>query len=231
MTLSIQTDPKTNYYNFQRRNKLTNQIAASVGTTAGVVASMALIAKGKGINTKGLLKNPKKAFNVLKNLELNGRDVITIASSSVAGGFLGGVATDSQNAKSKVKEGITQLIGNYIIPTAFVSGGIKLNKVLNHKFNFPPITKIIKFCFGMASLAAGVVAGNKVSNKVNSVMFKEENKRKLNWKDWAEQVDNVCLVTSLSASGTNLAKAASKVIPFALLLPGYSVGVKTNPQK
>ena len=233
MTLNIQTDPgiksfSNNYNNFKRQNKLSNQLASAVGTTAGVLTSMAYVAKGKGIKTNGLLKNPKRAFKVFKNVEFNGKDVITIASSSVAGGLLGGVITDSNNTKSKLKETIVQLLGNYAIPTAFVSGGVKLNKLLNYKFNFPPVTKLIKFGFGMVSLIAGVMVGNRVSNKVTSAIFKEDDKRKLNWKDWAEQVDNVCLVTSLAANGTNLAKTASKVIPFALLLPGYSVGVSKD---
>ena len=131
-----------------------------------------------------------------------------------------------KNAKAKVKEGIVQLIGNYIVPTIAVGGGIKLNKALNKKYNFPPITRPIQFLFGMTSLIAGVVAGNKISREMNKQMFKEDHYRKLTWKDWAVQFDNVCLVTSISNAGTQLAKMASRFIPFAHLAPGYQVGVK-----
>lgn len=78
----------------------------------------------------------------------------------------------------------------------------------------------------MTSLIAGVVAGNKISREMNKQMFKEDHYRKLTWKDWAVQFDNVCLVTSISNAGTQLAKMASRFIPFAHLAPGYQVGVK-----
>lgn len=50
--------------------------------------------------------------------------------------------------------------------------------------------------------------------------------RKLSWKDWAVQFDNVCLVTSVSNSGTKLAQMASRVIPAAHIIPGYLTGTK-----
>ena len=43
-----------------------------------------------------------------------------MASSSIAGGLTGGVLTDPQNTKAKTKEGIVQLIGNYVFPSLFV---------------------------------------------------------------------------------------------------------------
>ena len=211
--------------NTQKANAAT-KTAAALGSVAGVAGALTCISRKNGIKIPSSFKKPKEVLNVLKKLELKGNDVILTASSSILGGLLGGYATDAKNTKAKVKEGVVQLLGNYIIPTIFVSGGIKLNKVLNKNFKFPPITKPIQFAFGFGSLIAGVIAGNKVSREINRNVFNEDAYRKLNWKDWAEQFDNVCLVTSISNTGTNLAKMASRVIPVAHLVPGYLVGVK-----
>ena len=212
--------------NNNNKAKTSTKIAALAGSTIGVTAAVAMISCSHGVKILSILKNPNALLNILKNIELKEKDVIAIASSSIAGGLAGGLATDRKNAKAKLKEGVVQLIGNYVVPTIAVGGGIKLNKALNKKYNVPPITRPIQFLFGMASLIVGVIAGNKISRTLNAGMFKEDDYRKLNWKDWAVQFDNVCLVTSISNTGTQLAKMASRFIPFAHIAPGYQVGVK-----
>lgn len=234
MTLSVNRINNTylSQYSFKQNNSNNNKVstatkaASALGSAAGVAGALTYISRKHGIKIPSSFKKPKEVLDVLKKLELKEKDVIQIASSSVLGGLAGGSITDSKNTKAKVKEGVVQLLGNYIIPTLFVGGGIALNKALNKKFNFPPITKPIQFAFGFTSLIAGVIAGNKVSREINRNVFKEDAYRKLNWKDWAVQFDNVCLVTSVSNSGTKLAKMASRVIPAAHLAPGYLVGVK-----
>ncbi len=238
MTLSVNKINTNNFTSFQRNNnnvsernnnkaKTSTKIAAAAGSVVGVTSALALISRGHGIKIPSSLKNPQEVWKTLKKIELKEKDVIQMASSSIAGGILGGSLTDSKNTKAKVKEGVVQLIGNYIVPTLFVGGGIKLNKVLNKHYNFPPVTKPIQFAFGFTSLIAGVVAGNKIARKINSNVFEEQEEyRKLNWKDWAVQFDNACLVTSISNAGTQIAKMASRVIPAAHLIPGYLVGIK-----
>lgn len=230
MTLSVNKINTNNFTSYQNRNnkvKTSTKIAAATGSVVGVTSALALISRGHGIKIPSSLKNPKEVVNILKKIELKEKDVIEIASSSIAGGIIGGSLTDSKNTKAKVKEGVVQLIGNYIVPTLFVGGGIKLNKLLNKHYNFPPVTKAIQFAFGFTSLIAGVIVGNKAARKINSKVFEEkEEYRKLNWKDWAVQFDNACLVTSISNTGTEIAKIASRVIPAAHLIPGYLVGIK-----
>lgn len=235
MTLTV--NPVNNSFNnyrtsnFKRQNKdnqkvsVATKIAASTGSAIGVVSSVALIANKKGLSLKNI-KNIEVLIDTFKKLEFNAKDVIAIASSSILGGFLGGAVTDKKNTKAKAKEGIIQLVGNYIVPSLSVGAGIKLNRCLNKKYNFPPVTKPIQFAFGFVSLIGGVLFGNSISKSINKKIFKEENYRNLTWKDWAVQFDNVCLVTSMSSQGTQLAKMASKVIPVAHLFPGYLVGVK-----
>lgn len=215
-----------NNVNNKDKAKTSTKIAALAGSTIGVAAAVTMISRTHGVKIPSTLKNPNGLVNILKNIELKEKDVIAIASSSIAGGLAGGMITDKKNAKAKVKEGVVQLVGNYIVPTIAVGAGIKLNKALNKKYNFPPITRPIQFLFGFASLIVGVIAGNKVSRVMNAGMFKEDDYRKLTWKDWAVQFDNVCLVTSISNTGTLLAKMASRFIPVAHLAPGYQVGVK-----
>lgn len=210
--------------NFKKSNKTNTmtKITSAVGSIAGVATSVAMIAKFKGLK----FNNTRAIVDTFKKMELNEKDVIKIAGSSILGGFLGGTIADRKNAKAKAKEGTIQLIGNYIIPSLFVGAGIKLNKALNNKYKFPPITKPIQFAFGFVSLIAGVLVGNKVAKATNAVVFKESNYRKLTYKDWVVQFDNACLVASMSNSGTNLAKMASNIIPIAHIIPGYLVGTK-----
>ena len=202
------------------------KVAAFTGSAVGVAGAVALIGRRHGIRNRLTLNRPKEMLKMLKEIELKEKDVIEIAASSVFCGFAAGSVSDRKNIKAKAKEGIVQLVGNYIIPTIAVGAGIRLNKVLNTKFNFPPITGAIQFLFGFVGLVAGVVAGNRISRKMNSHIFKEDEYRKLNWKDWAMQSDNVCLVASVSNAGTALAKAASGFIPLAHLAPGYQTGIK-----
>ena len=77
-------------------------------------------------------------------------------------------------------------------------------------------------------MLAGIVLGNKTSGKVNGAIFNDDNIRKLGWQDYIQQVDNVCLTTSLATTGTDIAKKVSKIIPLAHIIPGYCVGTKKD---
>jgi len=91
------------------------------------------------------------------------------------------------------------------------------------------LSKVAKILSGFAFLISGVVIGNKVTNKLKAKVYNEpEEKVKIKWQDWGSQVDNACLVTSLSISGTEIAKNASKIIPIANILPGYVIGTKQS---
>ena len=209
-------------------NKVSNatKVASLLGSTVGVTASICAITRKNPMNLVKTVAKPKTVLKELQKLEFSGKDVIEIATGSITGGLLAGSAIDKDNTKAKAKEGLTQLVGNYIVPSAFVTGGIKLNKVLNSKFKYPPKTGLVKFAFGMVSLIAGVFAGNAISKKINKEVFKEDTYRPLKTSDWGMQADNVCLVTSMANEGTNLAKNVSKIIPIAHIIPGYIVGTK-----
>ena len=213
----------------KRRNKVSavTKIASAAGSAIGITAALIQISKKADKNAAGHFR---RIINTIKKAEFNDKNVIFISSASTAGGFAGGTLTDTDNIKSKAKEGMVQLIGNYIIPSLFVGGGIHLNKkILDSRTNFknsPKILKLIQFSAGIISLIAGVICGNLLSEKINTSIFGEKSQRPLNWKDWAEQIDNLCLVTSMSTTGSNLAKTVSKVIPVAHFMPGYLTGIK-----
>lgn len=199
--------------------------AALCGSVLGLSCAVAGISKGRG--NKIPVQNFKAYIKSLQNLEFDEKDVILLASSSISGGLLGGVMTDGKNAKAKVKEGVVQLVGNYIFPSLFVGGAIKLNKFLFSKYNVKN-TKFLKILFGGAGLVSGVISGNKVSKIINKYLFKEKTDRPLTINDWLLQGDNVCLVASMSGSGSKIAKAASKIIPPLHIMPGYFVGIKNS---
>lgn len=230
MTMRINKINNISCNNSYAENKVkkTTKAAAALGSTIGIASALAIIAKSKGYNLPDTIKSTKAAVDTFKKMELNGADVIGIAASSITGGFIGGAVTDKDNIDAKAKEGITQLIGNYIIPSTFVSCCIKLNKTLNTRYKFPLVTKPIQFLFGTIGLITGVISGNKISNKINERLFRESDNRSLSLKDWALQTDNACLVTSMTNKGSNIAKMASDFIPIAHLIPGYLVGTKQN---
>ena len=163
MNLTINTpliDKKQNSY-----VTATTKTASAAGAIAGVGIALTAISRKRGLKVPSSFKDPKKVVDIFKKMEIKEADAIKIASASIGGGLLGGSLTDSKNVKAKTKEGIVQLVGNYIIPTIFVGMGIKLNKLLNNKFKFPPVTKAIQFGFGFTSLIAGVVAGKRNKQK------------------------------------------------------------------
>ncbi len=211
----------------QNQANFITKAASATGSTAGLVAATAYIVKKRGYKLP-TLNDKKQIARIIKNLEFKAKDVILLASSSVAGGLICGTITDPKHAKAKRKEGLTQLVGNYIIPSLFVGGGMKLNKTLNKTFKFPPVTRTTQAIFGTASFISGVIIGNRISRFINKHLYKENDTRRLNWKDWVEQADNVCLVTSMANPGTRLAKHASKIIPLAHILPGYCTGIKRD---
>ncbi len=220
MDLNINST-NSSYFSLNQHNQgFKNKAASLTGSVAGLSVAISIIAAGRKHN----MSAGKSLAKTLYRLEFNARDVMLMASSSILGGFTAGTVTDPQNINAKIKEGVVQLVGNYIFPSVFVGVGMKAVKSFTK-------SKLIRFVGGFASLGMGVIAGNKASKAINSFFSHKKEKRDLNWKDWAEQADNACLVTSLANPGTNIAKYASKFIPISHVIPGYCVGVKTEGEE
>ena len=200
-------------------HKLKNKAASLAGSVTGLSLATAIIATGRKHSMAA--GKTKSLTKVLYGLEFNAKDVMFMATSSILGGLTAGGITDPNNINAKLKEGVVQLVGNYIFPSIFVGLGMRAAKSLTK-------SKPIRFIAGFGSLIAGVFAGNRASKEINSIFSHKKEKRDLNWKDWVEQADNACLVTSLANPGTHIAKYASKFIPVSHIIPGYCVGVKSE---
>ena len=193
-----------------------NKTASVAGSLLGIMGATALIAKQRKVNL---------SLKSLFNIEYKGYEVLEFASGSIMGGFIGGSLTDKKHVKKKMEEGVSQIVGNYIVPTLSVVAGVKLYNNLTKNSQLKK-SKIARFTAGMLSLAGGVLGGNKASSMINKHLFNDKNTRSVNWKDLASQFDNTCFVTSLASRGSNVAKIASKFIPLTHILPGVAIGTK-----
>lgn len=237
-----------------KRSKLL--VPALIGaTTMSILGTMTLISKGRmGTGKISKLLNKEvfgeklfavKNFNMFKSktysqlvkeMKYGPLDVITIASSSVASGLgVGCLLDDKKNRKTKVKESISQIVGNIIFPIICVTGasvlmskGIEkqlpvIKQVANKVGNRVP--KIVASALGFL---AGVVGGNKVANQINKSAFqtpKAAPKRGLKPADLSGHIDDGCTTVALAGKGVKVCEAVARVIPAALTICGISTGL------
>jgi 4-hydroxy-tetrahydrodipicolinate synthase len=77
----------------------------------------------------------------------------------------------------------------------------------------------------LASLAVGIFCGNKVSNYINEKVYNRKVDRNIRATDFAPHVDDLCMATSMMNNGSNFGDKIGRVIPLALLVPGYQTGI------
>ncbi|MDD3237142.1 MAG: hypothetical protein PHV37_03495 [Candidatus Gastranaerophilales bacterium] len=227
MSLTVNNIPACVSENQKQKSKNIVKMASLTGSIVGVASAFSSVAKNKGITLDyaDIFRNSKKFLNSAKHIECNEKDVLQIAGGSIAGGFAAGMVTDKRNFKAKLKEGITQFVGNYVVPAIMVGSSVKLAKKTATKL---AISKPIPLMVGsgLVAMFSSVFIGNKVSNLINAKFFAQKKERKLETQDFAVQTDDICLLTSLATKGSNVAKFASKIIPLSHLIPGYCVGTK-----
>ena len=177
--------------------------------------------------------------------------IISMAAGSVAGGFAGGALTDKDNLKAKKREVLSQLLGDVIVPISCVWAGAKLFKSYETTLQkiMPKIKKDLKL-FGktiakdskfiniintisenipnafatLGSLAVGIIAGNRVSNEINEKLYNMKVERGIKATDFAPHVDDLCMSISMVNEGSTFGTLLGRVIPLALLVPGYETG-------
>ena len=226
------------YYNVLKESKFSysnnedNYRKVKLGVS--LVAVLSTLGVLFGI-TKGRGLNPLKNFNMFKQ-QIDPIDMLKITGVTVPASLAAGVLLDKkENTIPKVKEGISQMVGNLLIPIVLIDKVCKFKDSLNGKELSNPImkglTKTHKSVFIGVTLAGGLVLGNFVANKINSFIFPEHKKRPLKIKDFALHFDDICFATSLILKGNPIGNFASRIIPATLLLSAIETGNKTKKDK
>lgn len=228
---------------------------AAISSFVGMSTALALVCKKQGfsLNPKVIANTPIKEWAIFKiakrgrqhgrpPLQIEEKEILALATGSVAGGLVGGAISDRNNMKAKGREALTQLLGNVITPVACVGGiarlygkyekqiksvmptvnthGKKSLRILN-KFsrNLPAVT------LTGGALAVGIAAGNKVTNLINEKLFGQKTKRHIKTTDFAPHVDDLCLaITLMGSKNSPLASGITRTVPLFLAVPGYQVG-------
>ena len=229
------------------------KIGVTATSALGVATALAHISKKQGfsLNPSRIAKTPIKDWAIFglyskkhperKLLEQEGEEIIELASASVLGGLLGGIAfDDKKHRKAKLKEAVNQLLGNVLVPIGCVWSASKLYK--NQKANILKIVPQIKetgkaskifnetlkaipgSVATLAALGCGIFAGNKVSNFINEKIYHKKVERDIKATDFAPHLDDVCLATSMMNKESTFGSLLGRFIPIALLFPGYETG-------
>lgn len=226
------TQPQTTKTN-NRAKVVLSSVAGSALGIAGAVAGVYAMAK------KG---NPAAT---LKNLKYAERDVLLLATGSVAGGLAGGLIADKnkENVKPKLREATQQLIGSTFIPVALLTTSMEmLDKT---KFQLPKLksnskpAKVVnavlnvlpRVALTFASLFGGAQIGNKVVNDFNNIVFKEHVKHDVKPEDMLVHSDDLCLAGSMVLKDVkNLSNLVCSALPATFLVSGIKTGIQQKPQ-
>ena len=226
------------------------QKAVILGSSAlGMALPLAFFSKRAGfsLNPLKILKTPIKDWAIFKYkpvdkvLAYGAAPIISMSTGSVAGGFAGGALVDKDNLKAKKREVLSQLLGDVIVPITCVWVGAKTFKhfektLQNIMPKFKDETKSIKKVLNtisenipnaiatLGSLGVGIIAGNKVSNEINEKLYNMKVERGIKATDFAPHVDDLCMSISMVNEGSTLGSLLGRVIPLALLVPGYETG-------
>lgn len=245
--------------NTDRRNDL--KLKAGVLATTAVATGVALahVAKRQGfsLSPSVIRKTPIKDWAVFrlydktkpnrKLVELEEKEILELASASVAGGLVGGLLFDDKKyRKSKLRETVNQLLGNVAVPIACVGAISRLYKKFKPSImsvipqiketgkytkGFNNALKALPFSFAtIFALGAGIVAGNRVSNLLNEKVFHKKIDRKIKGTDFCPHVDDVGMAVSLMAEKSKGASFIQRVVPAFLCVPGYEVGTHRDEE-
>ncbi len=245
---------KTNKPSFTHgasNNDLTKKQKAVILTTSaiGMTPVLGYLAKGKGfsLNPARLLKTPLKNWAIFKSqpkertIQYKAGPIIATAAGSIAGGFVGGSIVDKKNRKAKQKEMLNQILGNVAVPVACVSTGAYfynkyqdtiegiMPQIKSEKKAVKFLNKVLKSVPNTVStlvlLGFGIFLGNRVSNFINEKIYHKKVDRNVKATDFAPHVDDLCMAMTMMNEDSIFASRLSRVIPLALLVPGYQTGI------
>jgi hypothetical protein len=153
------------------------------------------------------------------NIKINGPQVLGISAASVAGGLGAGIVFDDKiYAKAKAREAFVQYFGNMIVTLACVTAGAKISDKLKLK-------GIVRGVSVAGGLTTGIFAGNRICNVINEKFFDQKVNRNIQPSDFAPHVDDTALALKyMAGKETVFSKLMTKIIPIALITPGFEVG-------
>ena len=234
----------------ERRMKL----GVSATTALAVGGAFAHVAHRQGFSLKpSVIKNtPIKDWAIFrlydknnplkKDITLEGKEILELASASVAGGLAGGLIFDDKKyRKSKIRESVNQLLGNVMVPIACVWGISELykkNKSTIMKLVpqiketgksskvFNEVLKAVPFSVAtLGALTIGIFAGNRVSNFINEKVYHKKVERDIKATDFAPHVDDIGMAVSMMAEKSKGASMIQRTVPMFLCVPGYETGI------
>lgn len=189
-------------------------------TALGVAVSSAVLAKHAGYSLK-----PSKMFKNIKNsylakVDFHDKEVITLGAGSCLGGLSGGYIVDKnpENRRSKNREALMQ-IGNISIPILTVEQFAKIGE----KFG-----KLTKGIAAVAGIFVGVHLANFLMNKLSNFVFQNKNdERDVKATDFSAHVDDMVVAASY-ISDNKYVHSIARIVPIALMIPGFEVGIKKS---
>ena len=230
------------------------KLKVAATSALGVGCAFAHVTKSQGfkLSPKAIKDTPIKDWAIFrlydknnplkKDIELGGKEIIELASASVAGGLTGGLLFDDKKYRSsKLKEAVNQLLGNVLVPIGCVWGISKLYSKhketimslvpqmketgkKSHIFN--KTLKCIPFSVAtLGALSIGIFTGNRVSNYLNEKVFKKKVDRDVKVSDFAPHVDDIGVAVSLMADKSKVSSFIQRTVPLFLCVPGYETGI------
>lgn len=221
----------------------------------GVGTAYALIAKKQGfsLSPKKIYQTPIKDWAIFKLyqkndpnrklIELEEKEILALAGSSVAGGFAGGaIFDDKKNIKAKARESLNQILGNVLIPVLCVGGVSRLygkykTQIINRvpqlketgKSAIKTVNRALRYMPSIlmtgAGLGIGIIAGNKVSNFINEKLYNRKVERDIKATDFAPHVDDLSMAVTLMAKKSPISTAITNTVPLFLCVPGIQTGM------
>ncbi len=226
-----------------------------LSSVAGVAIASAFVAKKQGfsLNPKVIFSQSPKNWAMFKIfskknpdaklMEIEEKEILTLAGASALGGLAGGAAFDDKKYfKGKLRETVNQLLGNVLVPVICVSGVSHFYdknkaKILSYVPQAPGLSgkgikyfnKILKALPSAAltvlGLGVGIVAGNKLSNFINEKIYHKHVERKIKKTDFAPHVDDLSMAVTLMADKSAMSTAITRTVPAFLCVPGYQIGI------
>jgi len=172
------------------------------------------------------------------NIKYGLKEVMTVGTSSIAGGLIGGLISDKgKNKKKKVKEANYQFITNLTAPVVFCDLYKHLFDKLDADNQIKQLaekTKLTKFIsatvISFAGLLSGVPTGAAISNFINNNIIDKENpeKRTIKGKDILIMSDDIAsgLAVTGALKGIPVLQHVDKVLPCLYLISGIETGNK-----